>query len=94
MIRSELIQKIAEDNPHLMNRDVVKVVDTVFEELTSAMERGQPAQLRGFGSFSVKHRAARLGRNPKSGEIVSVEEKHVPYFKTGKRLFDRLNGKA
>ena len=94
MIRSELIQKIADDNPHLMNRDVVKVVDTIFEELTSAMARGQRTELRGFGAFSIKHREARMGRNPKSGEIVSVEEKHMPYFKTGKRLFDRLNGKA
>ena len=94
MIRSELIQKIADEHPYIDHGDAVRVVETVFNELTSAMSRGKRVELRGFGVFSVKHRAERMRRNPKSGEIVSVEETHVPFFKTGKLLFDRMNGKA
>lgn len=93
MIRSELIQKIADDNPHLYQRDVERIVNTVFEEVTGAMARGDRVELRGFGAFSVKQRDARVGRNPRTGETVQVEEKHVPFFKTGKLLRDRLNGK-
>ncbi len=93
MIRSELIQKIADENPHLYQRDVERIVNTVFEEVTSAMSRGDRVELRGFGAFSVKARDARLGRNPRTGEPVQVEEKSVPFFKTGKLLRDRLNGK-
>jgi integration host factor subunit beta len=93
MIRSELIQKIAEDNPHLFQRDVEKIVNTIFEEITNAMARGDRVELRGFGAFSVKKRDARVGRNPRTGETVPVEEKFVPFFKTGKLLRDRLNGK-
>ncbi|WP_368041117.1 integration host factor subunit beta [Leisingera sp. ANG59] len=94
MIRSELIQKIADENPHLYQRDVERIVNTVFEEVTDAMARGDRVELRGFGAFSVKKRDARTGRNPRTGETVEVEEKHVPFFKTGKLLRDRLNGKA
>ncbi|WP_292285939.1 integration host factor subunit beta [Marivita sp.] len=93
MIRSELIQKIADDNPHLYQRDVERIVNTVFEEIIDAMARGDRVELRGFGAFSVKKREARVGRNPRTGESVEVEEKHVPFFKTGKLLRDRLNGK-
>jgi len=93
MIRSELIQKIANENPHLYQRDVERIVNTVFEEVTGAMARGDRVELRGFGAFSVKKRDARIGRNPRTGESVQVEEKHVPFFKTGKLLRDRLNGK-
>ncbi len=94
MIRSELIQKIADENPHLYQRDVERIVNTVFEEVTDAMSRGDRVELRGFGAFSVKRRDARVGRNPRTGETVQVEEKCVPFFKTGKLLRDRLNGKA
>ncbi|CAD0184791.1 MULTISPECIES: integration host factor subunit beta [Ruegeria] len=94
MIRSELIQKIADENPHLYQRDVERIVNTVFEEVTDAMARGDRVELRGFGAFSVKQRDARVGRNPRTGETVQVEEKCVPFFKTGKLLRDRLNGKA
>ena len=94
MIRSELIQKIADENPHLYQRDVERIVNTVFEEVTGAMARGDRVELRGFGAFSVKKRDARVGRNPRTGETVQVEEKCVPFFKTGKLLRDRLNGKA
>ena len=83
MIRSELIQKIADENPHLYQRDVERIVNTVFEEVTDAMARGDRVELRGFGAFSVKQRDARIGRNPRTGETVQVEEKCVPFFKTG-----------
>ena len=92
MIRSDLIQKIAEENPHLFQRDVERIVATVFDEIISAMSRGERVELRGFGAFSVKQRQSRQGRNPRTGESVQVDEKHVPFFKTGKLLRDRLNG--
>lgn len=94
MIRSELIQKIADENPHLYQRDVERIVNTIFDEVTGAMARGDRVELRGFGAFSVKKRDARVGRNPRTGETVHVDEKHVPFFKTGKLLRDRLNGKS
>ena len=94
MIRSELIQKSADENPHLYQRDVERIVNTIFDEVTSAMSRGDRVELRGFGAFSVKQRDARVGRNPRTGETVKVDEKHVPFFKTGKLLRDRLNGNA
>ena len=93
MIRSELVQKLVEDNPHLYLRDVEKIVNTIFEEIIETMAVGDRVELRGFGAFSVKKRGSRTGRNPRTGESVSVEEKHVPFFKTGKLLRDRLNGK-
>lgn len=94
MIRSQLIQKIADDNPHLFQRDVERIVATVFEEITDALANGDRVELRGFGAFSVKKRDARMGRNPRTGEAVPVDAKAVPFFKTGKLLRDRLNGKA
>ncbi|MBT8476669.1 MAG: integration host factor subunit beta [Silicimonas sp.] len=93
MIRSELIQKIADENPHLYQRDVERIVNTIFEEIIEAMSHGDRVELRGFGAFSVKKRDGRTGRNPRTGESVQVKEKHVPFFKTGKLLRDRLNGK-
>ena len=93
MIRSELIQKISEENPHLFQRDVEKIVNTIFDEIIEAMARGDRVELRGFGAFSVKQRNARLGRNPRTGDAVEVDRKAVPFFKTGKQLRDRLNGK-
>ena len=91
MIRSELIQKLAEENPHLYQRDVERIVNTFFEEIIAAMARGDRVELRGFGAFSVKTRDSRMGRNPRTGESVAVDEKSVPFFKTGKLLRDRLN---
>ena len=93
MIKSELVQKIADENPHLYQRDVERIVGTIFDEIVEAMAEGKRVELRGFGAFSVKKREARTGRNPRTGETVSVEEKHVPFFKTGKLLRDRLNAK-
>ena len=94
MIRSELIQIIADENPHLYQRDVERIVNTVFNEITEALAKGDRVELRGFGAFSVKSRDARMGRNPRTGEAVKVERKAVPFFKTGKLLRDRLNGRA
>ena len=91
MIKSELIQKIAQENPHLYHRDVERIINTIFGEITSALARGDRVELRGFGAFSVKQRGARTGRNPRTGEAVEVEAKVVPYFKTGKELRERLN---
>ena len=93
MIRSELVQIIADENPHLFQRDVERIVNTVFEEITNALAKGERVELRGFGAFSVKKRDARVGRNPRTGESVSVDAKAVPFFKTGKLLRDRHNGK-
>ena len=92
MIRSELSQKLADANPHLYQRDVEKIVNTIFDEIIEALARGERVELRGFGAFSVKKRDARVGRNPRTGDSVSVDEKCVPFFKTGKLLRDRLNG--
>lgn len=94
MIRSELVQIIADDNPHLYQRDVERIVNTVFNEITEALAKGDRVELRGFGAFSVKRRDARIGRNPRTGASVKVESKAVPFFKTGKLLKDRLNGRA
>ena len=91
MIKSELIQKISAANPHLYHRDVERIVNVVFDEIVDALVRRDRVELRGFGAFTVKHRAARSGRNPRTGEQVPVEEKFVPFFKTGKELRDRLN---
>jgi integration host factor subunit beta len=88
-----LIEKIDEENPHLYHRDVEKIVNTIFDRIIDARASGDRVELRGFGAFSVKKRDARLGRNPRTGEAVQVDEKHVPFFKTGKLLRDRLNGK-
>ncbi len=91
MIKSELIQKIADENPHLYQRDVERIVGTIFDEIIDAMADGHRVELRGFGAFSVKQREARQGRNPRTGDTVMVEQKFVPFFKTGKLLRERLN---
>jgi len=94
MTKSELILRIGELNPHLYHRDVERIVTTIFEEITDALAKRERVELRGFGAFSVKFRDARRGRNPRTGETVAVEQKVVPFFKTGKELRDRLNGRA
>ena len=91
MIKSELVQQIAEQNPHLYQRDVENIVNAILNEIVAALARGDRVELRGFGAFSVKSRPARTGRNPRTGAHVSVEEKFVPFFKTGKELRERLN---
>ncbi len=92
MTKSELIQRLADANPHLYQRDVERIVTTIFDEITAALANGDRVELRGFGAFSVKQRGSRVGRNPRTGESVSVAAKHIPYFKTGKQLREKLNG--
>ena len=91
MIKSELIQKLADANPHLYQRAIERIVSTVFDEIAEALSRGDRVELRGFGAFSVKHRPERVGRNPRTGDSVHVPAKAVPFFKTGKELRERLN---
>lgn len=91
MIKSELIERLAARNPHLFQRDVEHIVNAILEEIVAALARGDRVELRGFGAFSVKNRPARTGRNPRTGEQVVVSEKHVPFFKTGKDMRERLN---
>lgn len=91
MIKSELITQLAEANPHLFQRDVERVVNAVFDEITAALSRGDRVELRGFGAFSVRHRPARDGRNPRTGDAVAVRDKYVPFFKTGKELRERVD---
>ena len=94
VIKSELIQKIAAGNPHLFHRDVERIVNVIFDEIIASLARGDRVELRGFGAFTVKHRAPRIGRNPRTGAAVPVDEKFVPFFKTGKELRERLNADA
>ncbi len=91
MIKSELVARLARAHPHLYQRDLERVVARVFSEIADALARGERVELRGFGAFSVKERGARVGRNPRTGETVQVDAKHVPFFKTGKELRERLN---
>ena len=91
MTKSELVQKLSETNPQLYQRDVEVIVTAIFDEIAAALSRGDRVELRGFGAFSVKRRDARVGRNPRTGDSVRVAEKHIPFFKTGKQLRDRLN---
>ena len=91
MTKSELIAELATANPHLMSRDVELIVSTIFDEITAALARGARVELRGFGAFTVKRRDARTGRNPRTGEAVSVQQKVVPFFKAGKELRERVN---
>ncbi len=94
MTKSELILRLAERNPHLYQRDMERIVESIFDEMSSALANGDRVELRGFGAFSVKARGARIGRNPRTGEAVNVSRKFVPFFKAGKDLRDRLNDKT
>ncbi|GJD73867.1 integration host factor subunit beta [Methylobacterium goesingense] len=91
MIKSELILRIAAQNPHLYERDVEAVMNAILGRISDALVAGDRVELRGFGAFTVKARAARAGRNPKTGEAVPVGDKLVPAFKTGKTMQARLN---
>ena len=94
MIKSELVQRIAEHYPELYRRDAENVVNAILQEITKALARGDRVEIRGFGAFSVKRRDARSGRNPRTGQQVSVDEKAVPVFKAGKEMRARLNKAA
>ena len=91
MTKSELVAKLAAKNPQLYLRDVEAIVDTIINEMSDALVRGDRVELRGFGAFSVKERDSRTGRNPRTGETVKVDAKRMPAFKAGKALRDRLN---
>ena len=93
LIKSKLIHNITEANPHLFVRDVERIVNTIFNEITHSLAEGKRVELRGFGAFSVQHRKERTGRNPRTGEAVQVDEKFIPRFKTGKELRLKLNSK-
>ena len=92
MTKSELIARITKAFPHLQLADVERAVNAVFGEISESLARGDRVELRGFGAFTTKQRKARIGRNPRSGEAVSVDEKRLPRFKTGKDLQLRING--
>ncbi|HWK34895.1 integration host factor subunit beta [Sphingomonas sp.] len=91
MIRSELVQLLARDHPDLSNQDIEKIVDVFFDQIVSRLIANGRVELRGFGAFSTRERDARTGRNPRTGETVSVDAKRVPYFKPGKEMRARLN---
>ncbi|AOH84998.1 integration host factor subunit beta [Sphingomonas panacis] len=91
MIRSELVQMLAEQNPDLAPRDIEAIVATFFDEISKRLAAGGRVELRGFGAFSTRARDARTGRNPRTGELVDVTAKRVPYFKPGKEMRLRLN---
>ena len=91
MNKSELIKLLADTHPELPLRDMARVVDTVLDEITAALSQGQRVELRGFGSFDLRQRRARIGRNPRTGEQLEVPAKVVPHFKTGRGLYHRLN---
>ncbi len=91
MLRSELIDTLHEENPHLTRRDIERVVSVVLETITQTLEKGARVELRGFGAFSTRYRKARAGRNPRTGSSVSIPEKHVPFFRTGKELKARID---
>jgi integration host factor subunit beta len=92
MVRSELVAKLVAAYPHLTPREVEVIVATIFDEIAAALSRDGRVELRGFGSFSVRHRDARVGRNPRSGASVNVPAKRIPYFRTGGPMTARLNG--
>ena len=91
MIRSELLQLLAKDNPELRSEEVEQVVEIFFDEISARLAEGGRVELRGFGAFSTRQRESRLGRNPRSGDAVAVPAKRVPYFKPGKEIRERLN---
>ena len=91
MIKSELIQRISSQNPHLFQRDIEKVVNAILDAMVEALRRGDRVELRGFGAFSVRTREARTGRNPRTGAVIAVAKKPMPFFKTGKEMRARLN---
>ncbi|MGB3623280.1 MAG: integration host factor subunit beta [Ketobacter sp.] len=92
LTKSELIERVAQRQSQLSQKDVELAVKTMLEEMSQALATGGRIEIRGFGSFSLHYRAPRLGRNPKTGESVDLTGKYVPHFKPGKELRDRVNG--
>lgn len=91
MIRSELVQTLAAENPELSLAEVDRLVSTIFDAITEQLAKGGRVELRGFGAFSTRAREGRVGRNPRTGDAVTVPPKRVPYFKPGKEMRARLN---
>ncbi len=91
MTKSELIDLLAEHQKHLAHLDVELGVKSIIEQMSAALASGERIEIRGFGSFSLHHRAPRMGRNPKTGEAVALPGKHVPHFKPGKALRERVD---
>ena len=91
MTKSELIEKIAAKNPHLIIKDVERIVAVVLNKIISSLAKGDRVEFRGFGAFSVRTRSPRMAKNPRTGAQVKVEERRIPHFKTGKQLFELLN---
>ncbi|MDX1573927.1 MAG: integration host factor subunit beta [Methylophaga sp.] len=94
MTKSDLIDILSEKQSLLNYRDVELAVKLILEQMSDSLSRGDRIEIRGFGSFTLHHRPPRLGRNPKSGESVELDEKYVPHFKPGKELRDRVNEAA
>lgn len=92
MNKSDLIEKMSMRTKHMSHKDVEVIVNAVFDSMTDSLKRGERIEIRGFGSFEVRERKPRLGRNPKSGQKVKVGERRVPFFKVGKELKERVNG--
>ena len=91
MTKSELIARLAAQNPSLYHRDIERLVNTIFDTIPEALVVGDRVELRGFGAFSLREREGRMGRNPRTGEAVSVNAKRMPFFKMGKGMRERLN---
>jgi integration host factor subunit beta len=91
LTKSELIAELAGSHPHLRVADVELLVTTIFDQITDALAHGGRVELRGFGAFALKQRNARMGHNPRTGEVVSVKEKTLPFFKASRKLHGRLN---
>jgi integration host factor beta subunit len=91
MTKSGLIESVAEKTPHISKKDTEVVVNTIFDAMTDALRRGERIEIRGFGSFQVKVREARDGRNPKTGEMVNIPAKRTPFFKVGKELKEMVD---
>ncbi len=91
MTKSELVEKLAERMEYLTKKDCELIVDTIFDSMKEALKRGEKIEIRGFGSFTIRVRRAKEGRNPKTGEKVFIPEKRVPFFKVGKELREMIN---
>ena len=94
MVKSELVQRIADQRPNLYERDVERVVDAMLEEIIAALARRDRVELRGFGIFSIKERQARTGRHPRTGAMLPIAEKAIPIFKTGKEMRKRIDAES
>ena len=91
LIKSQLVQNITDQNPHLYIKDVERIINSIFSEITKSLAEWRRVELRGFGAFSVQKRKERIGRNPRTGDAVNVSAKYIPRFKQGKELRIKLN---